>query len=295
MLAVLVLAAGFAFPAGASTEIGTAAGDTFSFLLSGDPQLGASGDLAADRAGWQASLTKATSAWEDIAFLVTAGDQINNAGNAAQLEAFLDGAAAAGLPFRPTPGNHDPDFLDSIDGLPNLDGYGNYWYAYGGALFMHLNSNNDSFGSILGTVSFLCKAVAANRDAAWRIAVFHHSVYSAASHARSSDILLRRIAYVPLFNLFGVDLALMGHDHCYVRTAPIKFYMPCEGGTTYITANSGSGSKYYDLQGEFRYALAQRQDYAPTLSKIDVTPGALTVTTYRMDTMAALDTCTISK
>jgi len=292
-LAMFACFAGPAFAAEVKTvkDIPPPAGDSFAFLLSGDPQIS---DVERDRAGWTASLSNTLAQWEDIAFLVTAGDQINTAGNQAQLEAFLAPLESLDLAVAPTPGNHDQKaFLDNFD-LPNRDGAGNYWYAYGDALFVHWNTDTGLIGGFFAQRKALLAAKAANPAAKWVIAVFHHSIYSAMDRATSFEVLLRRALFVPLFSRMGVNLVLMGHDHCHVRTKPIKYYFNCEGGTTYLTANSGSGSKYYDLLDRtFRFEAAKGQVKAPTLSRIDVTPQALTVTTCRTDTMEVLDSCVI--
>jgi len=295
VLAALMLVS-FAAPALAAphgvTVITAVAGteaQSFSFLASGDPQLGA-GNLESDRAGWLGSLASATQAWTDLAFLVTAGDQVNTNKNEAQLEAFFAPVAEIGLPLAPTPGNHDPDILEGL-GVPNMDRGGNYWYTYGDALFLHLNSNY-TVGSFTRAFCFLWGAARANRDASWRIAAYHHTFYSTSSRAVTPglDILIQRMVYAALFGLFSVDLALTGHDHVYTRTKPMRFLRPAESGTIYLTMNSGSGSKYYDeTDKEFNYVAASMQVRVPTLTKIDVTRELLTLTTVRTDTMAVLD------
>ncbi|MCL2299756.1 MAG: metallophosphoesterase [Firmicutes bacterium] len=299
--AIAILATGFACPAWAAPEVttikeiaGTAAG-SFSFLVSGDPQLGADNGLAADRAGWLGSLANATGEWDNLAFLLTVGDNVNNAGNEEQFAAFLEGVASVNLPLAPTQGNHDPDVLDEFD-LPNKDSHGNYWYTYGGVLFLHLNSNYE-FGAIAKTVWFLLSAAWKNRDAGWKIAVFHHPAY-AAHHDRSLswEMFVARFVYAPLFDLLGVDLALQGHQHHYARSKPMKCWIPCKSGIPYVTLGSGSGSKYYNIYEDGIYFIeAKLQPRVPMLAKIDVTPGALKLTACRTDTMEVLDTYTVSK
>jgi len=300
-LAALMLV-GFAAPALAApydapliTSVAGAEAQSFSFLASGDPQLGAGG-LESDRAGWLGSLANATNAWDNLAFLITAGDQVNTNKNEAQLEAFFVPVAEIGIPLAPTPGNHDPDILEGL-GMPNQDRGGNYWYTYGDALFLHLNTNY-SAGSFTRAFLLLCNAARANRDARWRIVTYHHTFYSTSERAVSPglDILIPRAVYSALFCLFNIDLVLTGHDHVYTRTVPMRFLFPAASGTTYLTMNSGSGSKYYNIvDQEFNYAAASMQVRVPTLTKIDITRELLTLTTVRTDTMAVLDGGVITK
>ena len=306
---VLAMLAGFAGPALAAPHgaaiVSGAAGvgvETFSFLAAGDPQLGAGsdegrlgagGDLDSDRAGWRGALLNATSRWDDFAFLITVGDQLHRNRNEAQMEAFFAPIAEVGLPVAPVPGNHDQDILEGLD-LPNLDKNGNYWYTYGGVLFMHINSVYKA-GSYTGILRFLRSATRANKDAQWKIVTFHHSIYSAISRSMEPATIVRRIDYTTMFDHFGIDLALMGHDHVYTRTKPMRHMLPCEQGITYVSMNSASGNRYTMPNRDFRFVAVTMQALAPTLTRVTVTPGALALTTFRADTMETLDEFQINK
>ena len=60
-----------------------------------------------------------------------------------------------------------------------------------------------------------------NPDIKWIIVYFHHPMYTSPSE-HSSDLLLRE-TYHPLFDLYGVDLVLQGHNHNYQRSYPITY------------------------------------------------------------------------
>ena len=67
-------------------------------------------------------------------------------------------------------------------------------------------------------------------------------------------------------------------------------------GTIFITAGSASGSKYYDMKKTSEsYAEVRMQLYSPTFSNLTVSGNCLTLTTYRVDTMEAIDTVSIVK
>ena len=51
-------------------------GESFSFMFAGDPQIGASGDVASDTEGWTNTLNTMTEAF-DTDFMISLGDQIN--------------------------------------------------------------------------------------------------------------------------------------------------------------------------------------------------------------------------
>lgn len=68
-------------------------------------------------------------------------------------------------------------------------------------------------------------------------------------------------------------------------------------GILYMTANSSSGSKYYDLVARKQNYIASRwQEDVPTYSVIDMTENSFTINTYRTDTDEKIDeTFTIRK
>ncbi|MBM6855962.1 phosphohydrolase, partial [Mediterraneibacter glycyrrhizinilyticus] len=61
-----------------------------------------------------------------------------------------------------------------------------YWFVYNNTLFMDINSNDMSTAE---HKVFMEEAIAANPDVTWKTVIFHHSVYSTASHTDDSDII----------------------------------------------------------------------------------------------------------
>ena len=62
-------------------------------------------------------------------------------------------------------------------------------------------------------------------------------------------------------------------------------------GILYMTANSSSGSKYYDLTSRMQSYVAGRwQEDIPTYSVVDITDTTFTINTYRTDTNEKIDT-----
>ena len=83
-------------------------------------------------------------------------------------------------------------------------------------------------------------------DAKWKIVTNHHSVFSP---AEGRDFEYARKVWKPMFEKYGVDLVLNGHDHTYARGhTPVKSQNVNESGifkTLYVT--SVSGPKQYKL------------------------------------------------
>ena len=78
----------------------------------------------------------------------------------------------------------------------------------------------------------------ADSTATWKIAVFHHPPYTCGGHSGSSEIVRR---WAPLFEDYGVQLVLSGHDHNYQRFA-------ARNGVTYVV-HGGGAAGLYSLRG----------------------------------------------
>ncbi|MFI9489392.1 fibronectin type III domain-containing protein [Promicromonospora sp. NPDC052451] len=279
----------------------------FSFLFFGDPQVGASGNLAADEAGWIDTLNVATQTYPDAELLFSAGDQVNTASSEAEYDTFLKPEQVRSVPLVVTNGNHDvgSKAYEQHFNVPNEDlasgaasngtsSGGDYWFLYKDVLFVNINSNSRDYGS---HNAFLEKVVAEQGDRArWKVLAFHHSIYSVAAHTNDSDIIDRRASMPAKISELGFDMVLMGHDHNYTRSYLIKdgeLADPAEvagqerveaedGEALYVTANSASGSKYYDTRApEAWFASVINQEKVRNYSAIEVTDETLTVRTLR--------------
>lgn len=302
----------------------TAKEGDFQFFLVGDPQIGAGGNKESDAQGWDKTLNimkkRMTDEGTNFAFLLSAGDQINSySSNEDEYVGFTERDGLKGMTLAPVIGNHDGEnatrngFFEHYT-LPEFgnEGRADYAYVYNNTLFISLDS---TFGVHEAEHNdFVKKTVEKYKDKVdWKVLTFHHAIYSVASHAVDEDILNRR-QYIPkLVKDNGIDAVLMGHDHVYVRThlmdgtnplvewkdgveghAPSEYLNP--KGALYITANSGSGSKFYRIQKEkFDYAAVQNQERVPNYSEISVTDTTFKVVTYRTSDGSVVDEVTLKK
>jgi predicted phosphodiesterase len=93
----------------------------------------------------------------------------------------------------------------------------------------------------------------------WIVVYYHRPMYTIPSN--HSAIALLRSTYHPLFEQYGVDLVLQGHNHNYQRTYPIKFnsvnprhpieistnkaiYTDTDGGQIFTTVGTGGRDLY---------------------------------------------------
>jgi hypothetical protein len=254
----------------------------FDFLFFGDPQIGSSGNVPKDQAGWADTLQVALAANPEAELLVSGGDQVETAGVETQWTAFLAPDGLRAVPWVATIGNHDVGSKAYEQHLwtPNTDralshyttganrSGGDYWFIYKNVLFIDLNSNAYLTSAQAGVdadeahIGFITDVVQQHgAEAKYTVLVYHHSIYSPANHANDGDNKERRKDFPAAFSRLGVDLVLQGHDHSYSRSylidsgvkqnadeqpgATSVFQGP--GGVIYVTGNSASGSKYYAL------------------------------------------------
>lgn len=295
----------------------TMGNNNYSFFAVGDPQIGSGGTLNGTE-GWQDTIDKLKGIDSTASFMLSAGDQVNTANNEDEYTAFIDRQGLQNITLATVIGNHDSKnraYSEHFE-LPNEQAEGattagsNYFYTYNNTLFIVLNSNNRSSAEHEETVR---KAIAetANKNIKWRVITYHHSVYSVASHAVDEDILQRRPELSEIAKKYNIDLVINGHDHVYVRshimdgTIPIEKYnedgtVPGEyvnpQGTLYLTLNSASGSKYYNIKNQkFPYSAVQEQSYRRNVTKFEVTDDTFTAITYDLESGYVVDKVTLRK
>jgi hypothetical protein len=178
---------------------------------------------------------------------------------------------ASSIPWQVAVGNHEMETWYSPDGygaqferfaFPSATSY--YSFTYGNVAVLSLDANDVSneIPANLGysggaQTAWLAQQLAAFRkrsDIDFIVAYFHHCAYcTCSSHSSEGGV---RTNWVPLFDQYGVDLVINGHNHLYERTDPLKggvvtapapigsTVTPATQGTTYITAGGGGESLY---------------------------------------------------
>lgn len=292
----------------------------FTFALAGDPQIG-SDETKQDADNWSATLKKITGSeeFDGVDFLLSLGDQVTDAGDEEQYDGFIDHSFHRSFPTATVIGNHDDEKSGYAQHfhVPNESAYGvtksggDYYFTYQNTLFFVLNTNSENTEE---HEAFMHQAIAATEglDIRWRVVAMHHSLFSVGNHADSDSIDRRRDALVPLFERMDVDAVLMGHDHTYCRTYLMDGLTPVTDpgsyddaaytsatdpqGILYLTANSASGSKFYDVdEDEYPYSAVFSQEEVPNISCVTVDDDSFTIITYRTMDMTVVDSFTIRK
>ena len=134
----------------------------------------------------------------------------------------------AGVKFYAALGNHD-DPNQRFYKPFNMNGerYYSFKAPRGSVRYFAIDSNYMDKAQL----TWLEKELAGS-DSEWKIAFFHHPLYSSGDRHGSDEVLRDQLE--PLFLKYGVDLVLTGHEHFYERLKPQK-------GIHYII--SGSAAK----------------------------------------------------
>jgi hypothetical protein len=151
-------------------------------------------------------------------FVLMLGDNIYGAEApheyAARFEKPYRALLEAGLPFYAALGNHDhPN--QRFYKLFNMEGRRYYTFESKdeSARFFAVDSNYLDPEQLAWLKKEACGA-----DARWKLAFFHHPIYSSGAK-HGSSLELRRILE-PVFRECGIDVVFSGHDHFYERIKP---------------------------------------------------------------------------
>jgi hypothetical protein len=172
-------------------------------------------------------------ALEPIDGLVLTGDNVYPAGDPARLPETVFGPFAGVLddaPLHAVLGNHDVKEGHGEAQVAALGMPGPWWSSdLGDVLLVGLDSNHADSPDQRAWLERTLRAATER----WRIVVVHHPPYSAGYQGSSDEV---RAAFVPLFERYGVQLVISGHDHDYQRSVPIN-------GVTYVVTGGAAGTR----------------------------------------------------
>ena len=169
----------------------------------------------------------------DLAIL--AGDNIYNDGEIEKIGAVFERPyqplLKQGVKFHACLGNHDirtnnGDPQVRYPGFNMLDRY--YTFRRNPVQFFALDTNHNADWKT--QLAWLEQELSSS-DAPWKVVFGHHQIYSS-GHYGVNQAFIKTLT--PLFQKYGVQLYINGHDHHYERTRSIK-------GTTYLICGAGAG------------------------------------------------------
>jgi len=149
------------------------------------------------------------------------------------------------IPFYATLGNHDKPANRDYP-LFNMGGQRYYSFVRGAVRFFVFDTNVMDRQQL----AWIEASLKASSDP-WKIAVFHHPIYSDGD--RHGSNLQLRVALEPLLTRYGVDVVLTGHEHIYERIKPQK-------GITHFVVGSGGQLRKGGLTPSAMTAAGYDQD-----------------------------------
>jgi 3',5'-cyclic AMP phosphodiesterase CpdA len=199
-------------------------------------RIAAAGDIgdSGDRLDRTAEAIAALGTEDPYNYLLLLGDNVYPSGDPARLGATVFEPFAPvvdeGTSLLAILGNHD--VIDG-HGDAQMDALGmpGRWWAVerDGILIIGLDSTRPDDPAQREWLRMTLRA----STATWKIVALHHPPYSAGYQGSSLDV---RSSFAPVFERFGVQLVLSGHDHDYQRSEPI-------GGVTYVVSGAGAGTR----------------------------------------------------
>jgi predicted phosphodiesterase len=170
------------------------------------------------------------------------------------------------IPFYASLGNHD-DPNQRFYKPFNMDGQRYYTFEKDGVRFFALDSNYMDQAQ----QDWIEKELSTTKNT-WKIAYFHHPLYSSgARHGSEVDL---RAVLEPLFLKYGVSVVFSGHEHFYERLKPQKgiTYFTSGGGAKLregnIRPNSAMTAKGFDTDRSYMLVeIADKTMYFQTLSR----------------------------
>lgn len=170
-------------------------------------------------------------------FILTTGDNIYQNGSGRhfpkKFEQPFAGLLKEQVPFYATLGNHDvEEGRQDQTSYPLFNMKGNNYYSIskGNGLVDFFMLDTTDFG--LTQTSWLENALRTSK-AKWKIAAYHHPLYSSGKKHGTNDKLIKQLE--PMFTRYGVKVTFAGHDHIYQRVTlqhGIQHFVTGAGGKT---------------------------------------------------------------
>ncbi|GAB4288239.1 MAG: hypothetical protein Kow0090_00420 [Myxococcota bacterium] len=242
----------------------------FSFAIAGDSRADTDGVGPSDK--WDDIVTEALNESSAV-FVLNGGDLVKNGSDDKEWLNYLAGTPQelmALYPILPAMGNHDKGpgkgeganynqiFFLPRNSVTNTEDY--YHFRYGTLLMVALDTQN--YTDFAAQSRWIDEIMAQNGDAVWKIAFFHHPVYTSAG----VDVFGLEVGhppnengqnefYVKAFDKYHFDFAIAAHNHYYERFKPSfggygKEPQPVddpEKGTIYMVSGGGGAITFQEI------------------------------------------------
>lgn len=274
----------------------------FNFIFNGDNHCYANATARATLTETMIeSAEKATASTGGIDFSLNTGDFVAYGTSTSCWEQFHSISATKRMMWAMCPGNHE--YYDTSANTIHGETYFNrgtnnpsngskgdigntYYFTYGETLFIAIDSESiANYSGHLATMRAWFCDVVENNPHRW-IIVYQHRPFYTGDGLNAGQASTSRANWMDLFDKYGVDLVLAGHNHVYARTGTIVNNATVTGdgeGTTYITC-SQIGDRYVTDAGtpmtNVAYSLVGKIDSGTIVS---VTHDAISMTSIKSD------------
>jgi hypothetical protein len=211
-------------------------------------------------------------------------------------------------PWMPSPGNHENElgngpigyqayqtYFSVPESAGQTDTTRGLWYAFTvGAMRVISIANDDvcyqdggnsyvrgySSGAQKDWLDQELAAARRDHDIDWVVVCMHQVAVSTADMANGADLGIRE-AWVPLFDKYGVDLVVCGHEHHYERSHPIRGWEPNSTRTPVATAtakdviDTGRGTVHMVIGGGGTSAPTNQRLFDPPQCRVITGVGQL--------------------
>ncbi|MGI8768012.1 MAG: purple acid phosphatase family protein, partial [Propionibacteriaceae bacterium] len=220
--------------------------------------------------------------------------------------------SARNRPWMPSPGNHENELGNGPIGyqayqtyfsLPQAAGQTDVtdglWYAFtvGSVRFLSL-ANDDvcyqdggnsyvrgySDGAQKAWLERELRRTRKDNTIDWIVVCMHQVAMSTANNFNGADLGVRQ-EWLPLFDKYGVDLVVMGHEHHYERTLPVRGHAdnqtltPIPRATNTDVINTELGTVHMIIGGGGTSAPSNQLLFDPPQCRVIVSVGAPDPTT----------------
>lgn len=260
--------------------------NAFSFITIADVQASSDENFAQAAKVMKAALLTQPNA----EFVVNLGDFVNDNTNEEWDWYFKNFAFANNnTTLVPVAGNHDGNITNKfntyvfqntfcLDESDNQSLEGVYYsFDYGNAHIAVLNTN-DMYPMSQAQRNWLINDMK-NSDAKWKLVFMHRALYAAGKNINKPDTIILRNTLLPIFDEIDIDFVYAGHDHMYLRTAPVygeaktEFETVTESfrgvSTTFALNPKGTVHALPSTAGTKRYSVNEDAIY-PILEVADV-------------------------
>jgi acid phosphatase type 7 len=221
----------------------------FSFVLLGDSRA----EFEGIGAGYPELLARLGKENPLPSFVLDSGDFTNFSQPAEWFQWLKAGQGSSEkLPRMTAFGNHEwvAQTYYSLMNLPEENDGKWYSLRYGPLLIMALNTGLGHGTLDKAQIPYVEK-ILSESDAPWKLVFFHMGPYNAGNHNGKSVTQEIRDQWVPLFEKYGVDLVVSGHDHNYQRFGNLREGAkvgPGEG--PFYLISGGAGAPLYSARTE---------------------------------------------